>query len=173
MRDWRIGLAAAAALLLGAADELKPGLQAQYYDLEKAIEDFPTLSADRAPTLTRVDKAIHFESTDEAFGESGLSEHFYVRWVGLLRVPKDGTYTFYTESDDGSRLWIDGKLVVDNGGLHGMEERSGDIALKAGDREIKLEFFENEGSAGCKLSWEGPDRPKELVPASALFHKVN
>jgi hypothetical protein len=56
-------------------------------------------------------------------------------------------------------------------GLHGMHEESGEIELKAGEYDIKLEMFENEGEAGCKLSWEGPGVAKEVVPASALSHK--
>ncbi len=52
-----------------------------------------------------------------------------------------------------------------------MEEKSGEIELKAGDVEIKLDLFENEGEVGLKLSWEGPGMSKEIIPASALFHK--
>lgn len=82
-----------------------------------------------------------------------------------------GIWTFYTESDDGSRLYIDGSLVVDNGGLHGMEERSGAVQLRAGEHEIKIDFFENGGGAGCKASWEGPGTGKQIIPAGALFHR--
>jgi len=100
-----------------------------------------------------------------------MSDHFYVRWTGVLRVPKDGKYTFYTESDDGSRLWIGDKKVVDNGGLHGMEEKSGEIELKAGDVALKVDVFENEGGVGMKMFWEGAGISKQIIPAAALFHK--
>jgi len=60
---------------------------------------------------------------------------------------------------------------VDNGVLHAMEEKSGEIELEAGDVEIKLELFENEGDVGLKLLWEGPDLSKRIIPPEALFHK--
>jgi len=62
--------------------------------------------------------------------------------------------------------------VVDNGGLHAMQEGLGDVDLKEGDHEIKIDYFENEndGGAGCVLSWECPKMEKEVVPAKALFH---
>jgi len=63
---------------------------------------------------------------------------------------------------------MDGKQVVDNGGLHPMEEKSGEMELKAGEHELKVEFFENEVDAGCKFSWQPPGKEKEIVPATAL-----
>ena len=168
-------------LLLGAAsaagddnvapqDDLKPGLISEWFQLDEAIEDFPNV-ANKKPNLRRIDKQINWDQTGDEFADSKMSEHFYVRWTGVLRVPKDGKYTFYTESDDGSRLWIGGKQVVDNGGLHAMEEKSGEIELKAGDVELKVDLFENEGEVGIKMSWEGAGTSKQIIPAAALFHK--
>ena len=153
-----------------AAGAGKAGLVAEYYGLEGELEDFPAISAGKKPTVKRVDPQIAFESTQEAWPGTELVDHFYARWTGKLSIPKDGNYTFFLESDDGSRLFIDGKQVVDNGGLHAMEEKSGDIQLKAGDHELKVEFFENEVDAGCKFSWQPPGKDKELVPAAALSH---
>lgn len=148
----------------------EPGLAAEYFDMGNALEDFPSIAADKKPAIKRVDKNIQFQSTQEEFPGTKLVDHFYVRWTGKIKVPKEGKYTFYLESDDGSRMSIDGKQVVENGGLHAMEEKSGDIQLKAGNHEIKVEFFENDVDAGCKLSWEGPNLAKEIVPAAVLFH---
>lgn len=165
-------LAAAAFLLaLSPQDDLKLGLIVEFFDMEKAIEDFPVLDPEKKPVLRRIDPQVNYDSTAEEFGKSGLSEHFYARWSGLLRVPKDAKYTFYTESDDGSRLWVNDKLVVENGGLHGMEEKSGELELKAGDHPLKIDLFENEGDAGCKVSWEAEGMPKEIIPEKALFHR--
>lgn len=52
-----------------------------------------------------------------------------------------------------------------------MEEQSGQVELKAGRHELKVEFFENEGGAGCRVSWEGPGLAKAAIPARALWHK--
>jgi hypothetical protein len=154
-----------------AQDEVKPGLIGEFYQLPDAVEDYPTIAADKKPTVRRVDKTVDVSCGTDAWPGTTLEDHFYIRWTGIIRIPKDGKYTFYTESDDGSRLFIAGKQVVDNGGLHAMEEKEGSVELKAGDVEIKIEFFENEGDAGCKASWAGPGVDKQIIPATALFHK--
>ena len=66
-------------------------------------EDFPPIPAGRKPDVERVDKQINFASTVEAFPCTKLVDNFYVNWTGVIRIPKDGNYTFYLESDDGSR----------------------------------------------------------------------
>ena len=153
------------------AKDLKPGLLGEYFDMgSDAVEDFPDIPAEKKPTLKLVDKTLNWDSTSEELGSSKLSDHFYVRWTGMLRVPKDGKYKFYLESDDGSRLFIDNKQIIDNNGLHAMEEKDGEAELKAGDHPIKIEMFENEGEAGMKFSWEAAGGTKEIVPTTALFH---
>ncbi|HEV8605732.1 MAG TPA: PA14 domain-containing protein [Tepidisphaeraceae bacterium] len=152
------------------AKDLKPGLLGEYYDMGDAVEDFPSIPADKKPTIKLVDKTLNYDSTSEELGNSKLADHFYARWTGVLRVPKDGKYKLYIESDDGSRLAVDGKQVIDNNGLHAMEEKDGEVELKAGDHPIKIELFENEGEVGIKFSWEAPGMAKEIVPTSALFH---
>jgi len=154
-----------------AADELKPGLIAEFFNIGKPMEEFPMVAADRKPDHRRIDRQINFEHTLETFPGTEMTDHFYVRWTGKVRIPRDGKFTFFTESDDGSRLWIDGKVVVDNGGLHAMEEKSGEVTLKAGDHDLKVELFENDGDVGCKLSWEASNAAKEILPEGALFHK--
>lgn len=171
MKQACMALALMAGLGAGLQEEKVPGLIAEFYDIGEGIEDFPTVDAERKPTLRRLDKQVNYESTAEAFAGTTLTDHFYARWTGFLRVPRDGKYTLFTESDDGSRLWIDDKQVVDNGGLHAMEEKSGEIELKAGDLAIKIDVFENEGEAGCKVSWEADGLPKEVIPEKAFLHK--
>lgn len=153
-----------------AAEGLEPGLVGEYFDLGTSLEDFPTIPADKKPVVKRVDKTINFESTQEGFHGTQLVDFFYIRWTGKIRVPKDGNYTFILESDDGSRLFIDGKQIIDHNGLHAMEEKSGEAELKSGDHDLKIEFFENDIDAGCKFSWRPPGAAKEIVPVTALLH---
>ena len=129
------------------------------------------IDASRKPLLRRVDAPLAWEETNQEFALTGLWDYFYARWAGFLRIPEDGTWTFVLESDDGSRLWIDGKVAVDNGGLHAMVEKAGKVELKAGLHEIRVELFENDDKAGLKLSWERPGGEKERIPASAYFHR--
>jgi hypothetical protein len=164
-----------AALLLllpaGVRDDARPGLVGEYFNVGQELKDFPFIEAGRKPLLRRLDAPLVWEQTDKEFALTGLWDYFYVRWSGLLKVPGDGEWTFTLESDDGSRLWIGGKVVVDNGGLHAMVERSGKVDLKAGLHEIRVELFENDDKAGLKLSWEGPGEEKRPIPASAFFHR--
>ncbi|MEO6182442.1 MAG: PA14 domain-containing protein [Verrucomicrobiota bacterium] len=156
-----------------ADDTLQPGLVGRYYQMPGSLEDFPTITAGQKPDIERVDKQINFASTLEAFPGTKLVDNFYVSWTGLIRIPKDGTYTLQIKSDDGSRLFIDGKLAVDHGGTHEMTEMSGPSELKAGDHEIKIEFFDSEEEAGCVLSWKTDDKAMEVVPAAVFFHKAD
>jgi hypothetical protein len=152
-----------------SSEELLPGLVGEYFQLSGEVSDFPNLN-DKKPRVVKVDKQVNFESTDNEFAGTDLKDRFAVRWSGLLRVAEDCRIRFYTESDDGSRLSVDGAMVVENGGLHGMEEREGELDLKAGDHPIAIEFFDNAMGAGCKVSWEIRGKPREILPASALFH---
>ena len=152
-------------------DDMRPGLVVEFFNIGKAIEGFPTIPPERKPDLRRVDRQINYEQTADTFPGTDMADHFYARWSGRIKIPRDGKYTFFTESDDGSRLWIDGKVVVDNGGLHAMEEKSGEVDLKAGEHDLKVELFENDGDVGCKLSWEAPNAAKEILPEGALIHK--
>jgi len=96
------------------------------------------------------------------------SAQFALRFSGSIQIPKDGSYTFFTTSDDGSRLYIDGKLVVNNDGLHGMDEKSAKVTLKAGAHAIIVTYFNNGGGEGLSVSWQGPGAQKQILKASAL-----
>ena len=85
-----------------------------------------------------------------------------------IQIPADGQYTFYTTSDDGSRLYIDGNLVVDNGGLHANQTRSGQVTLDQGRHDITVTHYENNGQAGLTVEWEGPGVTREEIPDSVL-----
>lgn len=87
-----------------------------------------------------------------------------------MRVPKDGKYKFYTESDDGSRLLINGQQIVNNGGPHGMQEVAGEIELPVGEHKIVIEYYDIDGEAGLKASWSGPDLEKAIISEDYLSH---
>lgn len=131
-----------------------PGLEVDYYALSSpsSLPDFDTLT----PYASDVTPSVDFASTGGNFMTSGRSDEVGAVLTGFILAPSDGLYTFYTNSDDGSRLYIGDELVVDNDGLHGMVERSGQIALHAGNHAVRIEFFENGGGAGLFASIEGP-----------------
>ena len=92
---------------------------------------------------------------------------------GFISVPADGSYTFYLSSDDGSKMFIDGQLVVNYDGSHGCGERSGDIQLTEGVYPIEVRFFENGGGQCLAARWKGPGISKQEIPASAFKDDFN
>jgi len=97
-------------------------------------------------------------------------QFFGMKFTGFISVPRDGIYTFFTTSDDGSKLFIGEQEVVDNDGWHGMKEASGQIALEAGLHAVTVLFFQNEKGVGLKVRYSGPGIEKQEIPDSALWH---
>ena len=98
-------------------------------------------------------------------------ENYGLRFFGFLEIPRDGLYTLFTSSDDGSRLSVAGRMVVDNDGLHGVQRKAGIIRLRKGLHPVEVSFFEQGGGEKLEVSWEGPDLPHQVVPAEAWFRK--
>jgi mono/diheme cytochrome c family protein len=94
---------------------------------------------------------------------------FGVKFTGIIAIPRDGTYTFVTRSDDGSRLYVGGRQVVENEGIHPATDKSGTVDLKAGDHEFIVTYFEGDGEQELSVSWQGPDIPLQRIPADVLF----
>ncbi len=118
--------------------------------------------------VTRIDPQINFNwsgAPDEAVGE----DNFSVRWTGEVEAAFTETYTFYTNSNDGARLWVDGQQLVDNWTDHDNTENSGNIDLAAGQTySVVMEYYDNEGVGVAELLWSSPRTPKQLIPQGAL-----
>jgi hypothetical protein len=97
------------------------------------------------------------------------SERFGIVFKGSIQISTGGTYTFYTNSDDGSQLFIDGKQIVNNDGLHAPRERSGKVTLSPGRYSIEVRFFERYGGQVLDVSYVGPGISKRKVPDNILF----
>ena len=135
-----------------------PGLDYAYYEgTWNTLPDFATLTPIKTGTTPALDLAPRLRD-----------DEFALRYTGYVTVPADGTYTFSTASDDGSQLFIGSTLVVNNDGLHGTQEKSGQIGLKAGTHALTVTFFERNGAQVLNVSYAGPGLSKQLIPASAL-----
>jgi acyl-CoA thioesterase I len=99
-----------------------------------------------------------------------IADSFALRFSGYIMIPTTGAYFFYTNSDDGSALFIDGNKVVDNDGIHGPQERSGSVALGWGLHAISALFFEQAGGQILTVSWQGPGIGRSAIPDSLFFH---
>lgn len=89
---------------------------------------------------------------------------------GYVDVPEDGIYTFYTNSDDGSKLFINNQLTVDNGGYHGGTIKKGQVALQKGLHRIRVTYFQGSGSMGLSAGWLTPSGIEQPFPIFNLFH---
>lgn len=98
-------------------------------------------------------------------------ENFALVFDGYLRIDRAGKYAFFTRSDDGSCLWIDGRLVVDNDGLHGAREAGGEVELAPGRHALRVGFLERGGQELLQVSWQGPELPKQPLPPSLLYRR--
>lgn len=124
------------------------------------------------PTLEALKGAAPLkEGTCDGFdvGIRTRDEHAAVVFEGFVQAPRDGIYTFATTSDDGSRLWIGDDLVVANDGSHGLEEKSGEAALRAGFHPMRVAWFNATGGAGLQVTWSGPGILRERIPPGVLF----
>ena len=123
-----------------------------------------------SPALTRTDSTVDFDWGSGSPAPAIGADTFSVRWTGRILPAHTETYTFYTTSDDGIRLWVDDVLVIDHWTDHAPTELSGTIAL-SGDvfHLIRIEYYENGGGAVARLSWSSASQTKQVVPAGRLF----
>jgi alpha-L-fucosidase len=125
---------------------------------------------DSIPEFSQIKPVANGNINNFLFTPRVNEERFGFVYEGLILVPSDDVYSFYTESDDGSKLYIDLKEVVNNDGLHGLKEQEGTIALAKGYHRIKVEYFEKTGSDELRVSWRSNRIIKQSIPAEVLFH---
>ena len=123
----------------------------------------------RNHALRRIDPQINFNWGNGEPDPSVGADNFSVRWTGEVEAVFTEKYSFYTNTDDGVRLWVDGKQLVNDWTNHGAEENSGTIDLAAGQfYSILMEYYEDGGGAVAELRWSSPRTPKQLIPQAAL-----
>jgi hypothetical protein len=136
------------------------GLSATYFD----NLDFT------APVVTRVEKKVYADFGVAAPAEGVAPTTYSVRWTGKIKPSFSETYTFHTTADDGVRLWVNHRLVIDDWNTHKPLERSGTVALEANKRvDIQLEYFNKRGGGSVQLWWSSASQPKAVVPTSRLY----
>lgn len=151
------------------AEFLQPGLLYYYYEAGRnqitsahANDEFELLEPKRSGVTNVITIALRDRQED-----IGLV------FAGQIDIREEGEYTFYTSSDDGSFLFVGDKLLVDNGGLHGMQERSGTIALAPGLHPFRVTWFQAGGGLGLEVYWEGPGFERGPIPPELFFHNID
>ena len=157
--DYSVGAAGSATVTI--ADNDAGGLTGTYFD---------NLNFSGA-SVSRTDAVVNFNWGTGSPAPGIGADTFSVRWAGRVTPPSTGTYTFYTRTDDGARLWVNGVRLVNNwkAGQRTIREKSGSVALTAGRQyDLRMEYFEETGSALAELRWSSTGVPKQIVPQSAL-----
>ncbi len=142
-------------------NSLVNGLNYEYYENNYSDLNSPVFSNDIPKKIGYINNF----SLNPRLRDSYFGFNFY----GFITVPTTGTYTFYTESDDGSNLFIGNTQVVANDFNQGMMERSGTISLTAGTYPIQVTYRQGNGGFGLNVRWSGPGIPKNLIPDNVLF----
>ncbi|GGB93191.1 hypothetical protein GCM10011325_20780 [Dyadobacter sediminis] len=143
------------------------GLKTSFYqgkDLNK-MPDFSGMK--KGKTWTSAEFTINRDQLNAILEKDNAS--FALRFEGFIQIDKPGKYLFATQSDDGSKLYIDGKEVVDNDGNHGVTEATGSMELTAGKHPVKVEYCNNGGGFWLDAFYKGPGIAKQLIPADKLF----
>jgi mono/diheme cytochrome c family protein len=125
----------------------------------------------RLPQFDKL-KVLDSGITDVISLKPAKKENGYaLRFRGVIVIPAEGEYEFFSNSDDGSQLFIDEKMVVDNDGEHAPAEKSGKVKLKSGDHTFMVTFFQGGGGAEFKVQWKAPNGKKEPISGKLLFHE--
>ncbi|MGB8953654.1 MAG: PA14 domain-containing protein, partial [Candidatus Aminicenantales bacterium] len=120
------------------------------------------------PALIKVNSKIHFQKL--AISRLvAYSEKFSVIWEGFIYCPRDSEYFFSTVSDDGSWVYVDDVLIVDNGGRHGAVKKENHVFLSRGNHRIKIKYFDAGGLGVIEFRWRGTHFLAEYLPRLPLF----
>lgn len=139
-----------------------PGIHVDYYFPSASNVDIKTLDK-MTPKQSGVVPAISINVPQRK-----EADRFALKFTGFIQISKPGKYTFYAASDDGSRIYLDDKLLVNNDGRHGIVEKSTAIDLSTGAHKLVVTYFDNGGGDGLAIRWSGPGIKKQDIPASRL-----
>jgi len=144
-----------------AADWLNQGGSGVWYEYGEGswslLPDFDIVATAKQGVINNFDITVRNQN-----------DNFCFRFTGKINIAAAGDYTFYTTSDDGSQLFIDGAMLVDNDGLHGDAEQSGTVTLTAGLHDIAVTMFELGGGETLIVEYEGPGITRGPIPDDVL-----
>ena len=123
------------------------------------------------PAFTRIDKGLDFDWAGAGPKEGGIGGFNYsIRWTGTFTATETKTHWLAITSDDGSFLYVDDKLVADNGGTHGEVTVPAAVAMEAGKTyRLRIDYVQGGGNAAMRLGWKDPkDQSKDPSIADAV-----
>jgi len=139
------------------------GLAVQYYGTANL----------NTPVFARIEPNINWAVNAAAPHPSVPADQYSARWTGSVMANTTQRYTFYTQADDGVRLWVNNQLLIDNWVDQGLTERSATFDMVAGQKyALKLEYYERVGGSTIKLLWSSATIAKQIIPTANLFAGV-
>ncbi len=136
---------------------LLPGLQAEYF-----VEHADLV-------LQRVEPQLEQDWPTAGPNAAVGADHFSARWTGFLLPPKTGSYQIVTQTDDGVRVWVNDKLVIDDWNGHFVTRNAGTVALEEGVlAKLRVDYFELDLAASAKLLWSTDGLAEQVIPSTAL-----
>jgi hypothetical protein len=145
--------------------ELGTGLSSKYFN---------NTNLSGNPIISRTDESINFLWGNSGPGNGINTDNFSVRWEGQIKAPYSGSFNFITNNDDGTRLWINDQLLIDDWFGHAPTWKQGNITLVSGQKyNIKMDYFEGDGGAQAQLFWEYFGQASQIVPKTRLYPVTN
>jgi hypothetical protein len=136
------------------------GLLGQYFTDE-------TLSHQQT---TRIDPTVNFNWTGTSPAAGVASTDFSVRWTGQLQANYTGQSVISTKSDDGVRVYLNGKLIINNWTIHSLTENDASVNLVAGQKyTIEIDYYQHTGGSVMQLFWHNATTPWQVIPTSQLY----
>ena len=140
----------------------KNGVKYTYYEGE-----FKNLEEVKTKGVKKDNRTMSYFIVDEA----PVEDHYAYEFTSYLNIPETAVYRFFINSDDGAKLYIDGKLLIDNDGSHSAARKGQKIALNKGFHEIKIEYFEDYMGQELKVRMLSRNMPEQLIPENMLYIK--
>ena len=140
----------------------KNGVKYTYYEGE-----FKNLEEVKTKGVKKDNGTMSYFTVDEA----PVEDHYAYEFTSYLNIPETAVYRFFINSDDGAKLYIDGKLLIDNDGSHSAARKGQKIALNKGFHEIKIEYFEDYMGQELKVRMLSRNMPEQLIPENMLYIK--
>ena len=133
-------------------------------------EYFDNMTLSGKPVLTRIDSMVNFNYGTGSPAPGLPVDHFSIRWKGRI-VPPDTIHHLGTSSDDGIRLYLDGKLIIDDWTDHAETPDQAKVDLIPGKAyDVEIQYFEDAQGACARLTWDfgekGFDEPKSIAAKS-------
>ena len=137
----------------------KQGVEYSYYEGKfKSVDDIVVQKPIKTGTLNNI-----------SIETATVEDYFALEFKTYIKIPEKAVYRFYTNSDDGSRLYIDGQLVVDNDGSHSLRRVDGKVALEAGYHEMVVRYLENYMGQALEVGFSSRNILEKQMSDDMLF----